>query len=1049
MESSTLLSENQRKEFVNSLTSKERINIFKKNKLNLKVDNKYIEDWNKRKSIVGKESFLIKLKNEGFTEEEFNYAIKELDEDERKNFYYELQQMDWYKCFKNIIEFFKDLDEEKGELLVQYDMTYAIRPFIYWASFKIKEVSEILDHVSLSDSAFQEILQSIALCLIRISQKSLTIELHIVKNQKGLAGDTPEERFKCFIRENFTTLDSLLNFYSKYSTLTRILTVKTLYFVNHITEALIRLNDNVTEIEKKFDIDINNKFINEIKCNEGDSHQKGKAVIQFIFEGDNKIIYKPRNLEVTQSYNTLIKWFNEKSGLLKLPVNEGIYKKEYTFEKFVDYKSCNNEDQVKNYYIRFGEIVAIMHILCANDFHLENIIANGEYPDIIDLETLFQQVIPLNLPDTADIEAKNKILDSVLITGMLPFIAFRNNLEGKGIDISGLNGGEQKLPYKILAPTNFLTDEMRYEYKEYIREGSNNLPMLDGKKVKFNEYSDLIIKGFEKTCKFIIQNKNLLIGDEGILNIFKGKLVRQIMKGTQKYDIMLNFSYHPSCTKNFLDREKLYENLWGFPYKNKEIIKYEIQDMNFDDIPIFFIYPDSKNLICSNGEIIKDYFDETSFDRTINRIKKLDDDEVQKQVSYMLISFGEYENVSRSLLKKSNELFIKSVDKVKEEYEINFLDESVKLAEHILEKAVFSKDKKSITWDDVIYTKSGIWETGSVDEGLYNGLSGIALYFHELYKFTGEQKYLNVSKTAIDFAAQKAMYVKDMSSFTGRGALLFTLLAMHKDNNIECRAKVDEIIKYIADNVDSISSIDWMSGAAGLIQNILNSYDVFKDERYLELAEKIGINMMKQISQLDASTLLGGMAHGTSGICFSLFKLGSYTNNNSFVKEAVNMLSYDRGLFDKEKGVWVDKRKADGEAAYKWCHGSTAIGLSRLMLLKYYRDDEILSEIELAVNMATRAIKEDDCLCHGNFGDIDFLLCYYELTNNKEVLLEISKKIKNIFSYNRDIGSFRVKAIPYFVPVSLFTGLSGIGYELLRLYDYKKVPSILKLDINY
>ena len=43
------------------------------------------------------------------------------------------------------------------------------------------------------------------------------------------------------------------------------------------------------------------------------------------------------------------------------------------------------------FYIRFGEILALSYILNATDLHMENLIAYGEYPVIIDLETFIQQ----------------------------------------------------------------------------------------------------------------------------------------------------------------------------------------------------------------------------------------------------------------------------------------------------------------------------------------------------------------------------------------------------------------------------------------------------------------------------------------------------------------------------------------------------------------------------------------------------------------------------------------------------------------------------------
>ncbi|RDU23830.1 type 2 lanthipeptide synthetase LanM family protein [Anaerosacchariphilus polymeriproducens] len=1018
-------------QFVNSLTARERFDILKTHKMDIKViDKKYIESWQSRKNLADKDSFLMKLKIEKFTENDFNFAIKDLNEEEKKLIFDHLEKMEWYERFKAILEFFYDFKDENKENL-QYDISYPVSPFIYWASSNIEECTRKLKNIELSDSAFGEIMQALFFTLINIVQKSITMELHITKKKKTLKGDTPEERFQTFIKENFDSIDSLLRFYAKYAALARILTVKTSYFVENLTKAITRLDQNADLIKEILHIDIFNKSIQSMKCNEGDSHQKGNAVIQFIFENNTIIIYKPRNLEITKKYHEFIKWFNEKSGLLPLPVNQGVYRQDYTFETFIDYKSCNSQEEVKDYYIRFGQIIAIMHILCGNDFHLENIIANGSYPNIIDLETLFQQIIPLEFMDRADVSARKDIVDSVINTGLLPFIAFSNNLEGKGIDISGLNGGDQKLPFKVLLPSNLYTDEMKYEYQDYVRIGSNNLPMLKNEKVKFTKYSKYIIEGFQKTSNFIIENKNLFLGKEGIFQMFQGTLVRQIMKSTQRYVVMLDFSYHPNCTQSFLEREKLFENLWGYPYKNKEIIKHEIDDMYFDDVPIFFTYPDSRDLITSKGVIIKDYFEESSLSRAMTRIKNLDKAEVDKQVSYMIISFGEYGNVSKQILETKNKKFAKNILQETSHNEINLLDESCKIADEILKQAIYSNDKQTITWSDVIQNKSGVWEPADVDESLYSGLAGISLYFHQLYKLTSRLIYKETSEKALSLAIVKSRYVTELNSYKGRGSLLLPLLILYKDTKKELyQTDIEEIIAYIDENLEQIEHADWSTGIAGLIQNILNAYDLFEKESYLNLAEKIGSNLITKLSLISDTALFSEMDYEVGEICFSLFKLSFYTKNKSFKKKAIELLNYQRNSFEKEK-----KFKAD-------------LGMTRFMMLDFYKDDKMLSEIELISTSLCEEMKENDTLNNGNFKDIEFLLYYYELTNKRETLEIIHKKLENIFSYREFTKEFRIPTIPSFIPVGLLTGLSGIGYELLRLYAPEKVQSVLILSIN-
>ena len=48
---------------------------------------------------------------------------------------------------------------------------------------------------------------------------------------------------------------------------------------------------------------------------------------------------------------------------------------------------CKNESEVEHYYFRMGIHLFLGYALGATDLHGENIIAHGEYPVIIDMET--------------------------------------------------------------------------------------------------------------------------------------------------------------------------------------------------------------------------------------------------------------------------------------------------------------------------------------------------------------------------------------------------------------------------------------------------------------------------------------------------------------------------------------------------------------------------------------------------------------------------------------------------------------------------------------
>ena len=56
--------------------------------------------------------------------------------------------------------------------------------------------------------------------------------------------------------------------------------------------------------------------------------------------------------------------------------------------EFVEHLPCRDHDEARRYYERAGMLLCLFYVLEGTDCHYENIIASGEYPVLIDTETL-------------------------------------------------------------------------------------------------------------------------------------------------------------------------------------------------------------------------------------------------------------------------------------------------------------------------------------------------------------------------------------------------------------------------------------------------------------------------------------------------------------------------------------------------------------------------------------------------------------------------------------------------------------------------------------
>ncbi len=122
-----------------------------------------------------------------------------------------------------------------------------------------------------------------------------------------------------------------------------------------------------------------------------------------------------------------------------------------------------------------------------------------------------------------------------------------------------------------------------------------------------------------------------------------------------------------------------------------------------------------------------------------------------------------------------------------------------------------------------------------------------------------------------------------------------------------------------------------------------------------------------------------------------------------------------------------------------WCSGAPGIGLGRLGIPGNALNLIMYKEIKTAIETTIKqGFGDNHCLCHGDLGNIDLLL----IANAKLDYPEIVRKTEKIASQILD--NLQKNNLRCGVPLGietpgLMTGLAGIGYGLLRLYQGKRI----------
>lgn len=478
------------------------------------------------------------------------------------------------------------------------------------------------------------------------SVRTFIKEINLLKDEKN-SYEYKEDLYKK-IDAQFEIEENVARFFCKYPMLEVKLSRILENTKNQISFLFERLNEDRKILKSDFDFDI--AKLNEINVGEdSDSHNHGARTF-CLSDGKNKIIYKPHSLANDLFISDL---FSVISPLLKLSLSHPytIDKGEYGWQQYIMGHLPDNDDEWHRYYFRYGELLFIAYSLHMNDIHYENLIQKGEYPIIIDTETLvsYKNYSWLEL-SSAEEQSMQKIYfdflsNTVLDTFMLPYKLEAITFD---VDISPLSIYEEQKSnhmggYKIV---DEFSDDIRFEYQEFCTQAES---------VQHNPFCflDDIVTGFEYTYNWFISNKKFYIQTVmELLSKYRVK-VRQVLRATYVYAKFLDATTHPDY---LVDETKLLQLLEKMIPKNKENYfriwqgEMEVKSLLENDIPYFYTYIDENALYCDYGKI-ENYFDITIWDVITNKLSSLSEHDLERQKSMILLSMS---MLGRTNLKKVN-----------------------------------------------------------------------------------------------------------------------------------------------------------------------------------------------------------------------------------------------------------------------------------------------------------------------------------------------------------------------------------------------------------
>jgi type 2 lantibiotic biosynthesis protein LanM len=969
-----------------------------------------------------------------------------------------------------------------SQLLLPFEEIFL--PFIHIARQKL-EAKLSFDYPTLSEKCQGKLERNLLESLTELCQQTLSIEFQIFQTSKQLSfvyrlgklqNSHSREQYNQFVEKML--LGGLLDYFEEYSVLALLVAILTDYWVENTYEFIYRLASDWFEIERTFQNNTQLGEVIDIQPGMSDRHNNGRSVWSITFASGLKLIYKPKNLGLEETFFELIANLNQIGIPLELKVLKILNRCQYGWVEYVEYTPLQDSESAVRYYQRSGMLLCILYVLAGADFHQENIIACGEQPVAIDLEMLMSATVRLEeTPD--DIQdafflANLQFSQSVISTSFLPKWEVGRN--GEVYDLSALGGvGGQETSHSVLVWENINTDGMVVS-DEYVEiEPNYNIPILNGNYILASDYVDEVVDGFKQMYQFLMTYKDTLLIDSLLIK-FQNQQVRSVYRSTQVYASLLQDTLQPKNLRDGADFSIALDVLCKAFLEHEhrpahwDIIAAEKQALVHLDIPLFTTSSDSDNLQISSHQYIERYFVESSYKFVVNRLHQLCRDDLEQQIIYIRTlmyarNAGSVKSTPLSTqppgLKLDHNPLFKEV----------FVHQAVKIAQEMQHRAVRA-GSGSICWILTGYLpESGQIQPKPMGYDFYDGSSGVALFLAALAKATGNQEFRDLANAALqpinhllqNSVVRKQKLIRQIGIGGGKGisSIIYTL--------VRCSQFLEEpqILNYAKQLVELISpediyrdqKFDVISGAAGGILGLLALYKATGYAAPLKLAKLCGDHLIN--SRVTSSTghltwatqngqLSTGISHGAAGIAYALLRLYAVIKNPIYLDAASEAIAYEHSFYSPQTKSWYNLR-SETEFSITWSHGAPGIGLARLACLPILNDEEIHNDIENALETTQKiGLHNIDNLCDGNFGRIETLLVAAQTTNlsptvSQTQLQEIIRQQVAILIENAEkTGSFQV--FPEFKGLynpGFFQGTAGIGYELLRLAHPEMFPSVL------
>jgi type 2 lantibiotic biosynthesis protein LanM len=783
-----------------------------------------------------------------------------------------------------------------------------------------------------------------------------------------------------------------------------------------------------------------------------DPHNGGRSVHLIEFGGGSRVVYKPKDLRVDVVWHGLVERLNGAGAPVDLRTARAVARDGYGWTEYVEHAGCADDEEVSRFFRRAGAWLAIFHCFATADMHHENVIASGEHPVPIDLETLLQTGVDGH-PTTAYQEAKSAIANSVMGVGLLPSYA------RAGDDQPFMVGGMASEPgsQARLGWIDINSDTMKPVTLADADSHTPNLPHVQGRYAALSDHVDEVVEGFEDYATFLcsyISN----VGHSGLFGAFAELPVRKVVRPTQFYHLLLHrLQDHRtmadgvmwSAQADFLARLADWDHVdptWPLQRAERSAV------LNLN-VPFFAMQTNDSRICAADGLSIETQAI-SGLQRARARVRRLDAQDISWQLDVMRQSLSAATAATMtSRQDQPTALVYPDIGNIPTPD--LFLSEADRVAEYV--SSIATRRGSAAAWIGLgPISDSEVSRLTVLGHDLYNGNCGIAIFFAAHAAAT---QRATSAEIAMESLAQLRRDMKSRSAArlarswgigaaTGLGSMVYGLTVVSKLLDDEALLVDAQRAAELLNNdlIEADNRLDVIGGSAGAILGLLRLYRDTGADDVIQRAVRCAEHLVAQPRVGAAGSrswrgfgpnapALNGMSHGAAGFAYALASLGATTDREDFVAAAAECVAFENSSYDAEHADWPDLRTSAARWRSQWCHGPVGIGLSRLAVSTLARLDGADASIDIqnALEGATLAWPGHvDTLCCGSLGSVEFFAEAGKALDRQEVCDLAVHRLAAVVTNARSAGDYRWNVgAPHF-NVGLFRGLAGVGYTCLR-----------------